>query len=471
MVLVGVAIPAWVACAGAQTVKTGLFGEADRALARADSARAAILAPKSYSRAMKHYERAEENFTRGRNLDQIRRELAESVRDLNAAIEACELAKLTFATSLRARSDALKAEAPRYADQAWLRASAKFEEGARTLEDGDVNDARRKGSEAEALFREAELKSIKTNYLDETRQLISTAKTQRVNRLAPKTLQRAEQLLAQAETELARDRYDTDRPRNLAREAKYEARHALHLAKAIQQAKDNKSTMEDLLLEAEKPITQIAATVDVVPDFSQGPAATTTAIVDRVETIETAWLQTRQDLAESQQRITDLETELGGVASEREEIQRRAEAHERARQQFLAVERMFDRGEARLLREGDDITIRLTGLGFAPGKSEIRPEEFALLTKVEGAILAFPVASVEVHGHTDSYGSDAENQTLSEQRAEAVRRYLLANMNNVQMKAVGFGESRPIANNETVEGRARNRRIEIVIHPSSLAYR
>jgi outer membrane protein OmpA-like peptidoglycan-associated protein len=132
---------------------------------------------------------------------------------------------------------------------------------------------------------------------------------------------------------------------------------------------------------------------------------------------------------------------------------------------------MFDRGEARLLREGDDITIRLTGLGFAPGKSEIRPEEFALLTKVEGAILAFPVASVEVHGHTDSYGSDAENQTLSEQRAEAVRRYLLANMNNVQMKAVGFGESRPIANNETVEGRARNRRIEIVIHPSSLAYR
>jgi OOP family OmpA-OmpF porin len=72
---------------------------------------------------------------------------------------------------------------------------------------------------------------------------------------------------------------------------------------------------------------------------------------------------------------------------------------------------------------------------------------------------------VTIEGHTDSYGGDDLNQKLSEDRANAVRQYFIANMNlkAEDVEAVGYGESRPIANNETPEGRARNRRIDIVI--------
>jgi outer membrane protein OmpA-like peptidoglycan-associated protein len=75
-----------------------------------------------------------------------------------------------------------------------------------------------------------------------------------------------------------------------------------------------------------------------------------------------------------------------------------------------------------------------------------------------------------VEGHTDSYGSDASNLNLSQERADAVKAYLLANMSMdpSRIEAIGYGESKPIANNETAEGRAKNRRIEIVIHPISL---
>ena len=77
--------------------------------------------------------------------------------------------------------------------------------------------------------------------------------------------------------------------------------------------------------------------------------------------------------------------------------------------------------------------------------------------------------NVTIEGHTDSYGGDQLNMQLSTDRAAAVKQYLLANMGiePYRIQAVGYGEDRPIANNETAEGRAKNRRIDIVISPKT----
>ena len=101
------------------------------------------------------------------------------------------------------------------------------------------------------------------------------------------------------------------------------------------------------------------------------------------------------------------------------------------------------------------------------GKSTIQPEYFSLLKKVVEAFQIYPKATITVEGHTDSYGSDAANQKLSTKRADAVREYLLAsgNIEPTLVRATGFGETKPIASNETKEGRRKNRRIDIVIHP------
>jgi outer membrane protein OmpA-like peptidoglycan-associated protein len=146
------------------------------------------------------------------------------------------------------------------------------------------------------------------------------------------------------------------------------------------------------------------------------------------------------------------------------------EAQEKIRQQFDSVEKTFTREEAQVLRDGNDVIIRLVGLTFDVGKSNIKPEHFGLLTKVQNAINTFPECNISVEGHTDSHGSDALNLRLSQERADAVKAYLLANMSidPSRMEAVGYGESKPIANNETAEGRAKNRRIDIVIHPQLL---
>ncbi len=98
-------------------------------------------------------------------------------------------------------------------------------------------------------------------------------------------------------------------------------------------------------------------------------------------------------------------------------------------------------------------------------KADIKPQYHKELADFANFMKQYPGVKVEIDGHTDSMGSDAYNQKLSQRRAEAVRQYLVDKfgMNPALLKAVGFGESRPIASNDTEEGRAKNRRIEAVL--------
>jgi len=143
------------------------------------------------------------------------------------------------------------------------------------------------------------------------------------------------------------------------------------------------------------------------------------------------------------------------------------EANEKIRAQFMAVEKLFARDEANVLRKGNDIIIRLIGLSFPVGRSTIQPQSFAVLSKLQEAIRLFPDCKLGIEGHTDSHGGDAMNLQLSQERAQSVRQYLIANMgiDVSKITATGYGETKPIATNETKEGRARNRRIDVVIHP------
>ena len=132
---------------------------------------------------------------------------------------------------------------------------------------------------------------------------------------------------------------------------------------------------------------------------------------------------------------------------------------------YEKVNNLFSNTEAVIFKEGNNIYIRLISLSFPVGKSTIEPENFGLLSKVQNAIKNFPNSTVVIEGHTDSYGSDEKNMELSQERASAVKQYILANMNLDQNKVMsfGYGETKPIANNETKDGRAKNRRIDLII--------
>ena len=225
----------------------------------------------------------------------------------------------------------------------------------------------------------------------------------------------------------------------------------------------------------EEPLRKIAGVADVMPDMKEGPDELTVALVNYFENQAKSLQELQQEDAENEMRIADMEEELralderlGGATAERAALVQRLEAQARVKEQFEQVERMFTTDEARVFRQGNTIILRLVGLSFDSGASQIRPDNFDLLAKVEKAIDVFPRSELIIEGHTDSHGGDDLNQKLSQERAESVRQYMINAMRipTYRLIATGYGETRPVASNETQSGRARNRRIDIVIKPN-----
>ncbi|MEY3451608.1 MAG: peptidoglycan-associated outer membrane protein [Bacteroidota bacterium] len=107
-------------------------------------------------------------------------------------------------------------------------------------------------------------------------------------------------------------------------------------------------------------------------------------------------------------------------------------------------------------------TYTLENVNFETGKADIKPQAKAALDNLLKQLKESITMKVEIAGHTDNVGDDEKNMTLSQKRADAVKNYLTTRgINPTRIIAKGYGEVKPIADNNTVEGKAKNRRTEV----------
>lgn len=443
--------------------RTALFSDADNAFLSAKTANAEILSPKNFSKASNIHKSAAERYQKNPDNKRIPEDLAEAVNLYQQALDMVKIAEATFGRGIAARTDAIKANAKDSAPEEWINAERVFLEATQRLEGGNLKKAQLRHDEAEKLYRQAELVAIKSTYLSETRSLIELAKQNKANKYAPETLAKAESLLAQAETGLSENRYDTDQPKALAREAKYEAQHANHIAQKVALVSSKKITMEALLLEMEQPVAKIASSLDMVAVLDGSVEDVSALIREKIASLQAD----SQELSQRQQEIDELQTELAKLEERLGVQSQRLEKQEEKRNKIESIKRMFFADEAIVFEQGNNIIIRLTSLHFDSGKADINIDNFDLLNKVMRAADTFPTSKILIEGHTDSFGSDQANMDLSRERAVSVRTYLshidTKNRTKASMVAQGFGETRPISTNDNAEGRAKNRRIDITM--------
>jgi outer membrane protein OmpA-like peptidoglycan-associated protein len=123
--------------------------------------------------------------------------------------------------------------------------------------------------------------------------------------------------------------------------------------------------------------------------------------------------------------------------------------------------------DVQVIRQGDDLVLNMpSGITFAFNDATVQPQFRPTLDQVADVLAQYNQTYVDVYGHTDSVGTDSYNQTLSERRATAVADYLVGRrVEQARLGVRGYGETQPIASNDTEDGRAANRRVEIKIVP------
>jgi OOP family OmpA-OmpF porin len=355
--------------------------------------------------------------------------------------------------SMAARAEAEKAGAKNLSET-YEDADSYFLKLTTAAETDDLKWAESHQGDAIKKYRTAGAGANKKRFLDSAKGMIDLAKKEGASSYAPTALKAAQERFEATETFSDNNPYATDQILKRGEETLGLAKRALNLTRESQML--DRWEPEQRVVWVENNLKRVGKTL-ALGDMSDKSFDT------QVAAIEKAMTNVRQVASAAE----GAKEQAQALQSENRELKTSVTHAAAWSQKFDTIRQQFDPSEAEVLRDGDNVIIRLRDIHFTVGKAQIPTKDFALLKKVEKAIGEFDNSKVIVEGHTDSTGSAALNQKLSEKRAGSVREYLVANesVSPDEISAVGMGFTKPLADNKTAAGRATNRRVDIIIEP------
>ncbi len=466
----------WFACTGPQLEvkpisKTEnpqeLINQLDNDIALARKNQINVLAPTWFERAESSLNAAKRGLDKGDQLSEILDNIATGRAQLDRSAEFARVSRTTLPDAIKARTMARNAGATTLGED-YTDAEDRFIGLTRAIEDNNLGYAQRNQTRVVERFRVLELRAIKIRTIGEVRRLIQSARKQGMHKVAPQSFALAEKKLADADAFITQNPYQKEKMHKMAAEALFMAQR-LHIV-AQQSHKVDKMEPEQITLWAEGLLYQTSAKLGA-QDMRNQPfnkqlenilATVAAQHADHNFMVESA-KKRQSDLQNLQQQIARLE----GQSQKEQREKERLLAEKQFNQKLGSIQDYFKPQEAEVYKKQNQVIIRLKAMQFPVGQSVIMPENYGLLSKVQRAIRTFGEPDVIIGGHTDSTGSEGLNEHLSQQRADAVRQYFVANgtLPYEKIIAVGYGSMRPLASNATESGRAINRRIDVIITP------
>ena len=443
-----------------------LINKLDAEIALARNEKINVLSPTWFAKAETSLTEAKKLLQEGAELSKIFDSIATGRAELQRAKKTAEVSKATLPDAIQARDRARNAGAAELGKD-YAAAEEQFLMLTRAIEKENLGYAQRNQPKVSEQFHQLEIRAIKVRTIGEVRNLLRAAEKQKSDKIAPESYAAAEKKLAEADAFITENPYKNEQMSRLANEALFLARRHLELA---QEAKEIQAMspeqiafkMEGLL---NKTASQLAA-----PDMrDQSFERQTENILATISAQQADHQYMVEKIKAQQLEITDLQQKVASLEGQSRSQQEKLVAEKQLNQLFSEVRGYFDPNEAEVYKSENQLIIRLKTINFPVGQAVIMPENYALLSKVQRAIRAFGEPDVIIGGHTDSSGPEPLNEHLSQQRAEAVRQYLVANgvLPFDKIIAVGYGSMRPLASNATEAGRAMNRRIDVTISPVS----
>ena len=415
----------------------------DKALKDAHAQGADYLAPDGYETAAAQLDRAMTEAASGRS-DTANAAALSGLKSLKKVSSDVERSKDLLREVLVARTKAMDAGAATLYKEDTAKLEAALRKTNNLVEQGRLEDVKKRRPKLISGYEQLELVSLKEGMVDTAQATLEKAKQNRAPKYAPKTYKLAEEELALALSVLDADRSKTDKANAHATRAKWLAERSIGITELIRDFDRRDYTREDVVLWYQGQLSEIAEPLGKDLPFD---SANRTVVLGMQSAVKELIAQRDETaLARSQ-----YEQELSLTAEQKGAVNK--------------VESMFAAFEASVYQQRKNVLISAHGFRFPPGGSELEADNFALLNKIIKAIDTFPDSTIKVSGHTDSTGSEAVNMKLSEERANKVAKFLteVGGVAADRVSVYGYGELRPVASNETADGRSANRRVEILI--------
>jgi OOP family OmpA-OmpF porin len=423
-----------------------------------------VLSPQWFAKAEKSFNNAIKDHNRGAAFSDILKNIAQSRAELKRAEDFAKVASTSLSKVINERKLARASGATKMGED-YVKVEGQFLDLMRSVENNKLKSARKKEAKVINSFRQLELRAIKEQALGEVRKLLKQAKKENARKFAPDSYALATNKLEATDAFISKHPYEKEKMLEKEKDALFEAWRCIRVTRQSKKVKTMKP--EQITLWYEKALYQTAGALSA-PDMRDEPFKIQ---VENILSSITALKKDRNSMQVEIGALTNQTTLLADRTRKEQAAKERLAAEKKFNELFGEVRNLFDANEAEVNKQGDQLLIRLGAIKFPVGKYVIMQENYGLLGKVQLAIRIFGEPDVVIEGHTDSTGSDELNQHLSEQRAYAVGQYLIANrtLPADRIEAVGFGAIRPLASNKTAQGRAVNRRIDIIIKPQSMS--
>jgi OOP family OmpA-OmpF porin len=458
-------------------------------IAAAGKAQADMLSPTWFAKAQASHAKAQAGLEKGIKLSTILDRIATGNAQLEQALKYTLKSTAEMPGVIKSRDAAIVAGAGKY-PKAFARIEADFFKLTRAVETGNTPYITRRKKGVDDRYRALELQAIKAAALGDVRRRIEKARALEMDVLVPKSYLIAQSKLDDADRSITRNRYDNATIAKKVDIATFYCDRMVQIGRTASRFREN--TTEDIILWMENQLSGINAALggpdsrDVSFEAQQAAISDAIASLKRNRSSLTNLVEAKNmEIKRLNQRVSHLEGRTYQERIDKERLaadkarltadarrldaeRERLAAEKRFNQLYTQVQGYFSADQAEVYKQSRQLVIRLKAMQFSVGRADIQPDNYPLLTTVQNAIVAFGQPEVTVEGHTDSTGSELMNQELSQVRAEAVRQYLIDNgtLSAGKITATGFGSSRPLASNATVAGRAVNRRIDVIIHPS-----
>lgn len=443
-----------------------LINQLDSEVALARNKKINVLSPIWFAQAESSLNEAKRLLEEGAELSKIFDKIATSRAELDRAKKIAEVSKVTLAEAIHGRELARKAGAAALGKD-YQAVEEEFLDLSRAIEKENLGYAQRNQAAVTEQFRQLEIRAIKIRTIGEVRNLLRAAEKQKSDKTAPESYDAAKNKLVEADTFITENPYQKEQMSTLANEALFLARRHMEIAEETN--KIQQMTPEQTALKMESTLHTISSRLTAPDMRDQSFEQQNKSILATISAQQADHEFTAKKIKTQQLEITDLQHKLASLEGQSRQQQQRLMAEKQLNQLFSEVRGYFEPSEAEVYKRENQLIIRLKAIHFPVGQSVIMPNNYALLGKVQRAIRAFGEPDVIIGGHTDSTGPEPLNEHLSQQRAEAVRQYLVANgiLPYDKIIAVGYGSMRPLASNSTEKGRAMNRRIDVTISPSA----